>query len=65
MDNMYISIIAGIVLCYFAFAFCVRLVVNYHLPKLNQQLVEINKTLKRIEKQNAALLAANNSNKSE
>lgn len=65
MDNMYISIAAGIVLCYFAFSFCVRLVINYQLPKLNQQLADINKTLKRIEKQNAELLAANNKNKQE
>lgn len=58
MNTMYIGLAVGIILCYFAFSFFIRLLVNYHLPKIDNQLVEMNKTLRRIEKQNAKILAS-------
>lgn len=59
MDKMYIGLAAGVVFCYFGFSFFVRLLVNYYFPKINRELSEMNKTLKRIEKQNAKLLQTN------
>ncbi len=59
MDKMYIGLAAGVVFCYFGFSFFVRLLVNYYFPKINRELGEMNKTLKRIEKQNAKLLQTN------
>lgn len=58
MNTMYIGLAVGVILCYFLFSFFVRLLVNYHLPKIDAQLVEMNKTLRRMEKQNAKILAA-------
>lgn len=59
MEKMYIGLAAGVVFCYFGFSFFVRLLVNFYFPKINKELTEMNKTLKRIEKQNAKILSAN------